>query len=259
MNNNVISVGCSWTYGLGIDSSQTYSAHLQKIFPEYKFINGGHCGADTDYAIFSGVKLIEKYKPKVLIFQITSLDRYTIGTDGFDNFINEVAPVTYNSNIYYESQDNNARLIGINNGVKTKYTQGSYTKNKKEINHEMKESCMNRVNLKKYKNFVDILYENIANSEYEYDKKINNLFLFKEYLKQKEIKSLWFFWAEPYNNKFFKNFFVNETYIDIHVTKWLSMHYPKKSYYIDSGYHTSSEGNKIIATDYISPKLEELL
>jgi hypothetical protein len=37
------------------------------------------------------------------------------------------------------------------------------------------------------------------------------------------------------------------------------MHYPKKSYYIDSGYHTSSEGNKIIATDYISPKLEELL
>jgi hypothetical protein len=262
MNNTVVSVGCSWTYGHGVKPSETYSAYLQQTFPDYKFINGGHCGADTDYAIFSGVKLIEKYKPKVLIFQITTFDRYTLGTDGYRNFIKGVTPVTYNSNIYYEDESDNVdyvRVMGINDGVKTKYTHGSYIAKKSDIQEEMENSRMSRVNLTSYKNFVNIMYENLLHSEYENDKKINNLFLFKEYLEKNNIKSLWFSWiAEPEQN-FLNKILPKELYINPHVNSWLKKNYPMRSFFIDKGYHVSPEGNKIIANQYIAPRLKELL
>ena len=260
MNNTAVSLGCSWTYGYGIDSNETYSAHLQNLCSKYKFINAGHCGADIDYAIFSGTKLIENYSPKLIIFQLTSFDRLTLGTDGFENFLKSSVAVDDETKIYYESQkDENLRVIGINNGAKTKYTPGSYIASKKDRNEEIELSNMKKVNFKKYTNFLEVLYENVVYSEYEFNKKINNLYLFKEYLKQKQIKSLWFNWIKPHDSNFFKKFFVNDNYIDISVTEWLLEKYPSNDFYIDNGYHISDAGNNIIARDYILPRLKELI
>jgi hypothetical protein len=260
MNDVIISLGCSWTYGHGLESNETYSAHLQKLYPNYKFVNGGHCGADIDYAIFSGTKLIEEYNPKFVIFQITSLDRFTLGTDGFENFLKSDLTITYNSNIYYgDDNKDNLRVIGINDGVKTKYTHGSYVASEKDRREELSNAKMNRINFKKYKNFVDILYENIIYSEYEFDKKINNIYLFKKYLELKQIKSLWFLWTPSKNIQFFKNLFDKEVFIKTPVIEWLETQYPKQNFFIDNGYHISSMGNKCLAENYISPELKNLL
>lgn len=260
MNNTVINLGCSWTYGYGLKSNETYPSFLQKLFSNYKFINAGHCGADIDYAIFSGCKLIKEYNPKVVIFQLTSFDRATLGTDGFKNFLKNNMSITCNSNIYYDDSDkNNCRVIGINDSVKTKYTNGSYVASKKDKREELLNSNMNNVNDKKYKNFVDVFYENIVYSNYEVDKKINNLYLFKKYLELMHIKSLWFFWLPPVNDNFFKDFFKECQFIETSVVEWLREYYPQDSFYIDKGYHLSSKGNEILAKEYITPNLKFLL
>jgi hypothetical protein len=260
MNNTVINLGCSWTYGHGLEDSETYSAHLQKLFPKYKFINAGHCGSDIDYAIFSGVKLIEEYNPKAVIFQLTSFDRVTLGTDGFENFLKNDFTINRDSNIYYgDSDKENVRVIGINNGIKTKYTHGSYVASETDRIEELEHANMKQANLKKYKNFVDILYENIVYSEYEFDKKINNLFLFKKYLELKNIKSLWFFWLHSPNRDFFKNFFKDDNFIDIPLIKWFEKNYPNENFYIDNGYHVSSAGNQILAEHYLLPYIKQIL
>jgi hypothetical protein len=260
MNNVVISLGCSWTYGHGLDDNETYTAHLQKIFPEYKFVNAGHCGADIDHAIVSGVKLIEEYKPKAVIFQITSLDRVTLGTDGFENFLKNNFTINYDSKIYYSNTDKeNIRVIGINDGTKTKYTQGSYLASEQDQKKELKFAKMEQVSLEKYKNFVKVLYENVVYSEYEFDKKINNLFLFKKYLELRNIKSLWFFWLPSSDKDFFKNFFKDDNFIDIPLTEWFKKNYPGNDFYIDNGFHISDEGNKLVADEYIAPELRAML
>lgn len=260
MNNTVVSVGCSWTYGHGVKSNETYSAYLQKLFPKYQFVNAGHCGADVDYAIFSATKLIEKYNPKLIIFQLTSFDRCTLGTDGFYNFLKSSINAENKTKIYYENdQDENLRVIGINNGAKTKYTHGSYVSSKKDRIEEIKWSDMQKIDFKKYTKFVEVLYENIIYSEYEFNKKINNLYLFKKYLEQRQVKSVWFNWINPYDREFFKEFFIDSNYIDINVTEWLSNNYPKDNFYIDNGYHISALGYSIIANDYIAPKIKDLL
>jgi len=261
MNNVVISLGCSWTYGYGLKDNETYSAHLQKLFPSYKFVNAGHCGADIDYAIFSGVKTIEEYNPRAVIFQITSFDRVTIGTDGFENFLKNKTDLSYNSDLYYgDSDKNNLRLIGINDNVKTKYTHGSYLSSNKSRKEEFAHAKMNRVDTKKYKNFVDTLYENVVYSDYELDKKINNLFLFKKYLESKNIKSLWFCWTGSYSNQIFlKNFFEKEIFIENAVVDWLNEYYVGQNFYIDSGYHLSSIGNQLLAEKYLSPCIKKIL
>jgi len=256
---NILSLGCSWTYGHGLDASETYSAHLQKLTTEYTFINAGHCGADIDYAIFSGVKLIEQYNPEIVIFQVSSFDRITLGTDGFNNFLKNDYQISHESKLYYDRDRVNVRLIGINDGIKTKYTHGSYTASKKDRAIEIRDSATKQIDSKKYKNFVDVMFENIVHSEYETDKKINNLFLFKEYLKSKKIKSLWFFWVPSFNDEFFKSFFSQEVYIETPVIKWFKKTYPNKNFYIDNGYHISSEGNKILAEQYIYPRLIKIL
>jgi len=259
MNKVIVSLGCSWTYGHGLSADQTYSAHLQKRLPEYKIVNAGHCGSDIDYAIFSGVKLIEKYDPEVVIFQLTSFDRMTLGTDGFENFLKNDVVTNHTSRIYYDTNTDYTRLIGINDGIKTKYTHGSYISSTADKKEELESSGMKHLDFKKYKNFVDTLYENVVYSDYEIEKRINNLFLFKEYLESKKIKSLWFLWTPNTNVEFFKKFFKKETFIETPVLEWLKQYFPNNNFFIDNGYHISEKGNMLLAVGYILPKLKPLL
>lgn len=257
---NIICVGCSWTYGYGLKSKETYCSFLEKVSSPYQIINAGHCGADINYSIFSATKLIEKYRPKIVIFQLTSFDRITLGTDGFNNFLNNDFNFKNQSSCYYdETDDNNIRLIGINDGIKTKYTQGSYIATEKDRIKELKFSGIKKTNSEKYKNFLDVLFENVIYSDYEIDKVMNNLFLFKNYLKYKNIKSLWFFWLPNPDKEYFKIFLQNESYIEMSVFEWLESKYPENNFFIDNGFHISEKGNKILAEEYLLPYLSEML
>ena len=263
MKKTIVCVGCSWTYGHGLSADQTYSAHLQNSLSEYNVINAGHCGSDINYAIFSAVRLVEKYNPCLIIFQLTTFDRVTFGTDGYDNFLNDLYYDGRDDNVYFETNmPNYKRVIGIADNIKTKITHGSYSAKDYDIKTELVDSKIKNTSFKDYKKFISTLVENILHSNYYHQQIYNNLFLFQKYLELKKIKSQYFYWL-PYNDKFNLSFnsslFDNSKLIEEPVSKWLKRVYPQNNYYIDNGYHLSSEGNKLLVEHYLLPYITKLL
>lgn len=263
MKKTIVCVGCSWTYGHGLTADQTYPAHLQNILSDYTVINAGHCGADISYAIFSAVRLIEEYNPCLIIFQLTTLDRLTIGTDGYDNFLNDTFYDGREDSVYFDNDTiKYKRVIGIADNEKTKITHGSYIANDVDVASELKESKLKHTNVKEYKKFIATNIENILHSNYTHQKIYNDLFLFQQYLKLKRIPLQYFYWL-PYENKFKESFasklFDKSKLISDPVTRWVKRNYPNDNYFIDNGYHFSDEGNKLLAEEYLLPHIKKLL
>jgi hypothetical protein len=259
----MISVGCSWTWGHGLESHETYSAHLQNRLDGWQVINGGHCGADVDFAIFTAMSLIESMPVDFVVFQLSSLDRITLGTDGFENFLEDRFYDGKDESIYYEDTESQyKRLIGVTDNVKTKYTDGSYSAEDHFKHEEFKWSGMKNLNYKKYRTFVSVLTENVSYSTYHFQKTFSNLLIFENYLKQKNIRSLYFSYLpvsdDAYSSKYFKLFQTNVTMIKESWKTWLHKTYPNHNYYIDLS-HINNEGNKVLAEEYLMPYIEKML
>lgn len=263
MKKTIICVGCSWTYGHGLPSNETYPAHLQNYLKDYTVINAGHCGADINYAIFSAVRLIEEYNPSLVIFQLTSFDRITIGTDGYKNFISDVFYDGKEDKIYFEDEhDVYKRVIGIADNIKTKITHGSYMATDNDLGSELKDTTIKNLDLNQYRNFINSLVENIMHSNYMHQRIFNDLFLFQKYLELKNINLQYFYWLhykgkfkDSYNSKLFNS----NKLIEIPVVQWFKENYPTKNFYLDNGYHLSSCGNQILIREYLMPYLEKLI
>lgn len=260
MNDVIICVGCSWTYGHGLENNDTYPAILQDRLKSYKVINAGHCGSDINYAIFSAVRLIEEFKPKFVIFQITSFDRITVGTDGFENFLNHSC-FSKADDIYYEDDKTYVRLLGIGDNVKTKLTHGSFIADDKYKLIDYKDSTI-KSSFKEYKSFVQLLFKNIIYSDYYYNQNCLNLLLFQKYLENLGIGGLFFQFL--YESKFttspiIKNMLDNTKFINPNFRKWLDTNYPNENFFIDDGFHLSRKGNEILVDEYLMPHLTKLL
>jgi len=82
----ILCVGCSWTYGYGLDIHETYPAYLEKITGK-KVLNAGMNGSDIQYAIYSAYRLLQEHDISLIVFQLTTLDRKSIPVSGYDNFV----------------------------------------------------------------------------------------------------------------------------------------------------------------------------
>lgn len=257
---NIISIGCSWTYGLGLDKSQTYPAHLQDLLSDTTVINGGHAGADIDHAIYTGIRLIKEWKPKVCIFQLTTTDRITLGTDGADFFRHK--PYTnkdFAQDVYYENplDQKYIRLLGIGDEIKTKLTVGNLVSSKKDFKKLLVESKV-KAGAKDLTSFIRLLFENVIFSPYRIQKICDSLFLFNAFLKSNNIIPLYFSWL-PVAPPIVKNSIECENFISHSVSEFFDKEYPSHSLYIDNGFHLSNKGNKILAEEYLYPQLKRLL
>jgi hypothetical protein len=263
MKKTIVCVGCSWTYGYGVEADQTYPAHLQNILSDYTVINAGHCGVDIDYAIFSAVRLIEEYNPCFVIFQMTTLDRATLGTDGYSNFLNGVFYDGREDLIYVEPESTQyIRLSGIGDNTKTKFTPGSYLSSDDRKKIDLKKSNFKNTDVEQYKTFISTYTENIIYSNYSHQRTFNTLFLFQQYLINKKINSLYFYWVNykgSYKESTSNNFFNSNNIIEEPVDAWIKNQHSNKNLYIDNGYHLSSEGNKLLAEEYLFPYIKKLL
>jgi len=237
-------VGCSWTYGYGLEREDTYPGILSDRFPDVKVINAGHCGADIEYAIYASTKIIEKYKPKIIFFQLTTLDRMTIGTDGFENFINNRFVDDRKEEIY----SINDRLLGIGDNIKTKIAVGSYI-----TEDSFKEYTESQIKATKeeYKTFVKILYENVIFSNYNFYKTKNNLKIFDEFAKSKKCKVYYFRWLDSIPIQVLAE---DLNFIENSVESLI-----EKNLYIDNGFHLSRLGNLQLVENFMLPILEREL
>jgi hypothetical protein len=263
MKKTIICVGCSWTYGHGLPPDQAYPAHLQNLLKDCTVINAGHCGSDINYAIFSAVRLVEEYNPSLVIFQLTTFDRITLGIDGFNNFMSDKFYDDRDDEVYIEDPKNiYKRVIGISDNSKTKITHGSYIANKKTRLEELHHSGIKNASLEEYSKFVSIIVENILHSNYTNQRIYNDLFLFQKYLELKKINLKYFQWIDTkqnFNDSFNGRLFDSSKMINELFTVWLKRNYPSKNFYIDNGYHLSNEGNKVLAEEFLYPYIKELL
>jgi hypothetical protein len=236
----VACVGCSWTYGYDLEKEDTYPAILSDRLRYTRVINAGHCGADIDYAIYSATQLIEKQEIDIVLFQLTTLDRLTLGTDGYDNFINDRYVDRRKEDIY--SVDD--RLLGIGDNIKTKIALGSYINQDKSREH--KESNVHSTE-KEYATFIKLLYENVVFSNYSFYKIRNNLKLFDSYAKSKNCRVYYFRWLESTPiSVLCENLSYTETSVESFINS---------SFYIDNGYHLDKNGNTELVDKFIIPML----
>jgi hypothetical protein len=234
----IVCVGCSWTYGYGISSEDTYPSILSKRL-SVNVINAGHCGADIEYAIYSAKKLIDSYRPKLVLFQLSTLDRMTLGTDGYKNFLDE-KHVSNVEEIYLEKN----RVIGIGDNTKTKFAIGSYINKNKE--KDLIESTI-KASESEYESFIKILFENIIFSDYQFYKIKSNLQLLASYAKSVNSKVIFFRWLKstPINELCDNMEYINHSVEDLSLD------------FIDNGYHLGSTGNALVIDRLILPYLKE--
>lgn len=232
----ILSVGCSWTYGTGVAASETYSAHLQDML-NVPVINAGAPGTDIEYAIWSTYRLVKEYSPKLVLFQLTTLDRMTFSTNGFQNFLNKKYHNGDQQTIYKESGQY-IRLKGIGNNSNEYITVAGYLEaldNKTEKNIAIK-----------YFN------ENVVYGNLKQEKISMQLQMLKAYLDLKGIKIVFFPWLH-WHNEFAK------TLDPISIRQDSVVEFLGDGYYVDKGFHISNEGHALVAKNYIAPMIEGML
>lgn len=232
----ILSVGCSWTYGTGVAANETYSAHLQDIY-KVPVINAGAPGTDIEYSIWSTYRLLKEYSPKLVLFQLTTLDRMTFSSDGFQNFLNGKYHDGSSQPIYKED-GNYIRLHGIGDNTIEYITVAGY---------------MDSLNNKNEKS-VAIKYfnERVVYGNLKQEKISMQLQLLKAYLNLRNIDVVFFPWLHWH-----KEFSKTIDAVDIRqdsVVEFLG-----DEYYVDKGFHINNEGHRRVAEEYISPMIKGFL
>jgi len=93
ISNSILTLGCSYTFGTGLDRKDTWPFQLGSILNESTY-NAGLPGTSNDTAFRLANYLVPKYKPKGVILLATFSSRYefyndnrTFNTDKFYNYI----------------------------------------------------------------------------------------------------------------------------------------------------------------------------
>lgn len=241
--NTIACVGCSWTYGYDLEREDTYPAILSDRLRYTRVINAGHCGADIDYAVYAATKTIEKYSPETILFQLTTLDRITLGTDGYDNFLNDRFVDRRGEDIY-STED---RYLGIGDNIKTKIAAGSYINTTKS--RELSESKI-KASETEYSSFIKLLFENVVFSNYNFYRVKNTLKLFDAYAKANDCRVYYFRWLDSTPiDKLCEGL----NYIDKSVESSID-----GSLYIDNGFHFDRNGNTRLVDTFIIPMLKDV-
>jgi len=77
---SIITLGCSNTFGIGLDDKDTYSSKLEKI-TNYPVINLG-MGGWSIWQIVYNVRTIAKYNPKYTVLQVPDRGRFALFKPG---------------------------------------------------------------------------------------------------------------------------------------------------------------------------------
>ncbi|MBA10140.1 MAG: hypothetical protein CMC73_02905 [Flavobacteriaceae bacterium] len=231
----ILTIGCSWTFGTGVESNETFSAYLQDKCGT-TVINGGHAGIDNAYAVYSAYRLYQKYKPKVILFQLTTFDRMQISISGKKNFLDK----RFHDNLeqpVWTREGKHTRLWGITEEKTHKITVGEYS------NSLSKKSDIDTT--------TKFLYENHTFSTLATEQLMCQLDMLKSYIENFGDKIIFFPWVP--------------TPVDVEKVLPVPVHqesvhnFLDNSHYIDNGYHISPQGHKLVADEYIYPMVRSAI
>lgn len=223
--------GCSHSVGFGLDNVENSWGNIFAKNNGYELTNVSVAASSLQYSIHAIIDKISKEHFDVIVFQLTTLDRY---------------PISYNGDARFLSDN----ILNVD-------------QNKRDVFHLVPANYLESVNGGKLPVNVEnirFFYEDVMYSNFYLNTIINEIHILQELLKCKGID----FILIPYDDYFwgydsFMNIWkleqsskIDKTrYVDYPFMKWLKDNYNPDDYYIDNGFHLNLEGHKLFAEQYL--------
>jgi hypothetical protein len=227
--------GCSHSVGFGLDDINDSWGNIFARNNGYEIINISKAASSLQYSTQSIINNVFKENYDLVLFQLTTLDRYPIPFNGEEIYL---------SNDITKGDD---LLDGVFHLVPANYLEAI-------------DGVRFPVDVKNIRFF----YEKVMYSTFYLNTIFNEIYLIQELLKSKNIK----FRMIPYDNYFWgHDSFMNvwrsnifnkidkSLYLDYPFMKWLEDNYNPHDYYIDNGFHLNVEGHKLFANQYLAKHL----
>jgi len=227
--------GCSHSVGFGLDDINDSWGNIFARNNGYEITNISKAASSLQYSTQSIINNVFKENYDLVLFQLTTLDRYPIPFNGEEIYL---------SNDITKGDD---LLDGVFHLVPANYLEAI-------------DGVRFPVDVKNIRFF----YERVMYSTFYLNTIFNEIYLIQELLKSKNIK----FRMIPYDDYFWgHNSFMNvwrsnisnkidkSLYLDYPFMKWLGDNYNPNDYYIDNGFHLNVEGHKLFANEYLAKHL----
>lgn len=224
--------GCSHSAGFGLENIEDSWGNIFAKRHNCVLTNVAKPASSLQYAIQCIIDQISKEDYDIVLFQLTTLDRYPISHNGNMRFITDDILKTDNS-----KQD-------IFHLVPANYLE-SIDGGKLPINVEN----------------IRFFYEHVMYSTFYLNAIFNEIYLLQELLKHKGIQ----FKLIPYDDYFWGYYsqmsvwrmeeskkIDRSIYLDYPFMKWLKDNYNPDEYYLDNGFHLNINGHKLFAEEYLA-------
>ena len=247
-------VGCSWTYGYGIDRKDTYPEILNSVLEEHNVTNYGMSGVSLPQIFHKVVELVSTNKPDAIIIQGTTLDRASFGKNGYESFIKE--------QYLPPPDDYTVSLVNITPATYVDVVEGG-----KGFFEELVDNIQYKGSKEDLAKFIKVYVENVMYDRFTLDNHLISLATLQSYLNEKGVRHIFFpyldyTWSENPNFNIWETNFGNIVDSSKIIKKpfytWLKENTPN-NYYIDNGFHLGKEGNEILVKEYLLPNLKEIL
>lgn len=230
MGKSLLVAGCSHSVGFKL---KEYEKAWFEIFAEkynYMITNVAQSASSINFSIDAIIRELEKNTYDLILFQLTDLERISIGVNGRQNFV-----------------------------------KGKVEDTKEVIEHITVARYLDAVDKKQ--NGIKFIYENILFSDFYLNNLINNLVLLQKFTKLLNTKLVLLpydynnwdinrkssIWNLKNSQKINRDYYVEEPFL-----KWLKTNYNYDDYFLDKGFHLNQEGQKLFTFEYLIPNLKKL-
>lgn len=226
--------GCSHSVGFGLLDPNDSWGEIYARNHGYKLTNIAKAASSLQYSIQGIINKIYEEHFEIVLFQLTTFDRYPIPFDGEERFLtdNMIQPKSH------------------------------------DVFHLVPANYLESINGKSFPVNVEnirFFYERVMYSNFYLNTIINEIYLLQEVCKNRGIDLI----LIPYDDYFWGNYaymniwrFENSKkidksrYIDYPFMKWLKDNYEPNDYYIDKGFHLNKLGHKLFAEEYLPKHIQ---
>jgi len=240
--------GCSHTTNLGLKATVPAWYDYFAIDKEYSIHNIAQRASSLEYMIHKITEQLYNKNYDLILFQLTTVNRFPIPTDGD-------GPFMYNDFTTYQTPEE-AGVLHLTEWLYMQSLDPTDVNAKKTFKHQVPQRL------------VKFIYEKFVYSRFNLSKIVNSLYLLQQLCDKKGIKLIliphdhwnwgtksgYSVWKIPNSSKIDKKYYIEEPFLT-----WLKENYNLQDYFLDKGFHLNAEGHKIFYNEYLKPNINKLL
>lgn len=241
--------GCSHSTNLGLKKSEPAWFDYFAIDKNYTIHSIAVTASSLEYMIHKIIEQLYRNEYDIILFQLTTLDRYPIPVDGYQPFLGEPNLTDY-------TIDEEEGVVHATAWLYLQSISPNTDNAKWTFQHNVPQST------------VKFLQEKAIYGRFTLAKLINNLYLLQLLCDKKGLKLVliphdsWNWseekvssiWNIPNSSNIDKKYYIEKPFLE-----WLKENYNLEDYFLDKGFHLNAEGHKIFYYEYLKPSLDKFL